>query len=98
MAAKISVYISAPPDAAGFAQRLRQAIVEHGGAVVSTPPQATPPPAGDEITEPGVLPEREVSELQGAQAFVAVLTPTAIQSPSLQAAAQRYSSAPTDRK
>jgi len=91
MAAKITVYISSTPDAATFAQRLRQAIVDHGGTVVSTPPPAvpaTPAAPAAAATEPAALGERELTELQGAQAFVAVLTPTAIQSPALQAAAQ----------
>ncbi len=98
MAAKITVYISAPPDAAAFAQRLSQAIVDNGGAVVSTPPTAAPVAPATETTEPAALPERELSEPQGAQAFVAVITPAAIQSASLQSAAQRFYSAPADKR
>jgi hypothetical protein len=101
--AKLTVFISSVGADGAFAQRLRQAIVDHGGAIVAAPPSPAPPstPApetGAPAPEPPTVPPVAGTALQTAQAFVAVLSPTAIQDGRVQAEAQRYDSEPASNR
>jgi len=82
--AALTVFLSAAPADAAFAERLRQAIIANGGSVVSTPPSASSP------ADPAGAQQLEVKVLQEARAYVAVVSQAALDSPRLQAEATQY--------
>lgn len=90
--AALSVFLSAAAEDAAFAERLRQAIIAAGGAIVSEPPSAVP------RTDVVPLSDRELATLRGARAFVTVLTPTAFASARMRDEAQHAAEAPRDGK
>jgi hypothetical protein len=98
--AALTVFLSAAPADAAFAERLRQAIIANKGNVVSTPPATSPAaPAPDtsvadtsaaDISATSGASQFDVKALQGARAYVAVVSQAALASPQLQAEAQQY--------
>jgi hypothetical protein len=94
--AALSVYMSASPADAAFAGRLRQAIINAGGRIVSAPPSPSsspsPSPSAPAPSTSPIEPEsqRELRALDGARAYVAVLSPAALASPQVLSEAGRY--------
>jgi hypothetical protein len=86
--AALTVFLSAAPADAAFAERLRQAIIANGGRVVSTPPATSP--ADSSALETSGAQQLDVKALQGAQAYVAVISQAGLDSPRLYAEAQQY--------
>jgi hypothetical protein len=89
--AALTVFLSASPADADFAERLSRAIRANGGKVVSSPPSSSSPPAGASPGDAAPLPQGELKSLEGARAYVAVLSPAALASGRLRSEADRYS-------
>ncbi len=92
--AALTVFLSAAPADAVFAERLRQAIVANGGSVVSTPPSAS---SSSPVGSAGAQ-QLEVKALQEARAYVAVVSQAALDSPRLQAEAEQYVASTTGQR